>query len=239
MQKCFHSGDLSVEILEVSNGEKHHLCNVMRTSIGEEVMVLNGQGIVAFGRLIASDKNCARIKIETVSKVEKTRPHITLLQAVLTNNNNDRIIRDATAIGVSEIVFFETQNTECRLKDRINDKLDRWTTIAIEACKQSGNSFLPEISYLQKLEKIDMESFDVRIFCGLSASSQPLHEMISKIQNASKVCVAIGPEGDFSANEYDFLRTKSFVECRLSCNVLRAETAAVYALSIIEQFCKN
>jgi 16S rRNA (uracil1498-N3)-methyltransferase len=66
-----------------------------------------------------------------------------------------------------------------------------------------------------------------------------LHEVVSKIQNASRVCVAIGPEGDFVASEYDFLRNKSFVECRLSRNVLRSETAAVYALSVIEQLCKN
>ncbi|MDR1433484.1 MAG: 16S rRNA (uracil(1498)-N(3))-methyltransferase [Puniceicoccales bacterium] len=235
MQKCFLRGNISIGIVELSARESHHLRNVMRTHVGEKVVALNGKGTVAHGKLVEIANGHALIEIETVTKVERPARVVSLLQAILKNAHCDHIVREATAIGVSEIVFFEAQNTECRLRGKVADRLTRWETIAIEACKQSGNPFLPKISYHEKLEIVALDDFVTGIFGGLSAGARPLKVAIADNFSGGSIGVAIGPEGDFSTHEYNFLRKNRFVECRLSRNILRSETAAIYALCALDQ----
>ncbi|MDR1457623.1 MAG: 16S rRNA (uracil(1498)-N(3))-methyltransferase [Puniceicoccales bacterium] len=236
MHKCFYGHDMGVGILELSSPESHHLCNVMHARIGSAITVLNGKGFHAYGTLAVADGKCAQIRIERIDKFEHPNHPTTLLQAVLKNSNNDYIVREATAIGVAEIIFFETQNTECKLKEKIGNKLLRWKQTAVEACKQSGNPFLPKISYFEKLESINLLPFGTKLFGGLKESSQPIKKVISTHHPKSNICMAIGPEGDFSPSEYAHLIGYGFIECRLTHpNVLRSETAAIYALSVLDQ----
>jgi 16S rRNA (uracil1498-N3)-methyltransferase len=236
MHKCFYGYDMKVGTLELSSSESHHLCNVMRARMGSAVTVLNGKGFHAYGTLAVADAKCARIRIERMDKFEYPSCPITLLQAVLKSSNNDHIVCEATAIGVSEIIFFETQNTECKLKGKIDNKLLRWKQTAIEACKQSGNPFLPKISYFEKLEFINLLPFGIKLFGGLKENSQPIKKVLSSHLPKSNICIAIGPEGDFSQSEYAYLTRNDFIECRLTRhNVLRSETAVIYALSVLDQ----
>lgn len=235
MHKCFYGDNIDMGVLELSPNESHHLYNVMRMQIGSKIIALNGKGIHAYGTLIAIDKKHARIRIERITTFAYPNHPITLLQAVLKNNNNNYIVREATAIGVSEIIFFETRNTECKLKGKICDKFFHLQQIAIESCKQSGNPFLPKISYFEKLEKINSLPFDIRLFGGLREHSQPLKTALPIPLLKSNVCIAIGPEGDFSPSEYAYLQQNDFIPCRLTQNILRSETAAIYALSVLDQ----
>jgi 16S rRNA (uracil1498-N3)-methyltransferase len=239
MRRCFYDGDVVVGLLELSPRESCHLCGAMRVSAGGTVEILNGKGCVARGKVVRADKKHATVAIETVAMEEVRLPHISLLQAVLTNANNDYVVREATAIGASEIVFFETQNTECKLGGRVDSKLTRWGIIAAEACKQSGNPFLPKISYVERLERVDLSGFGMKIFGGLSAGSRSLKSTFDVNLPHRKICMAVGPEGDFSPTECDLLKSNGFQECRLSPNVLRSETAAIYALSVLDQLSKN
>jgi 16S rRNA (uracil1498-N3)-methyltransferase len=227
---------MKVGTLELSQSESHHLCNVMRAQIGSAITVLNGKGFHAHGMLAVADGKSAQIRIESIDKFNPHDYPITLLQAVLKGSNNDYIVREATAIGVSEIIFFETQNTECKLRGKIDNKLLRWQQTAIEACKQSGNPFLPKISYFERLESIDLLPFGIKLFGGLKGNTQPIKKVLSFHLPQSSICMAIGPEGDFSPSEYAYLTQNDFIECRLTHhNVLRSETAAIYALSVLDQ----
>jgi 16S rRNA (uracil1498-N3)-methyltransferase len=145
-------------------------------------------------------------------------------------------VGESKVIGESEIIFFETRNTEFKVGRKIDDKLLRWQQTAVEACKQSGNPFLPKISYFEKLESINLLPFGIKLFGGLEENSQPIKKVISTNPPKSNICIAIGPEGDFSPSEYDYLIGNGFIECRLAQhNVLRSETAAIYALSVLDQ----
>jgi RsmE family RNA methyltransferase len=98
----------------------------VRAQIGSKIIALNCKGIHAYGTLAAIDRKHALINIEKITEFKYPNRPITLLQDVLKNNNNEYIVREATAIGVSDIIFFETKNTECKLKGKISDKIFRW-----------------------------------------------------------------------------------------------------------------
>jgi 16S rRNA (uracil1498-N3)-methyltransferase len=234
MHRCFCDEDMAIGPLELTPRESCHLCGAARMPIGGIVEILDGKGRVARGEIVRANKKCAVVNVETISMAEIKTPHISLLQAVLANANNDHVVREATAIGASKIIFFETQNTECKLGGKVKAKLVRWRLIAIEACKQSGNPFLPKISYAERLERVELSEFDARLFGGLSVEAVPLKLAFDEDFSFQKICVAVGPEGDFSPSEYDFLKNNGFQECRFSRNVLRSETAAVYALSVLD-----
>lgn len=235
MKRCFYDGDLRPGILELSRDESHHLCTVSRAKKGIEVQVLNGAGSIANGVLVNPHDKFAAIEVNDVLYCRPREKKITLIQAVLTNNNSDYIVREATAIGVSEIIFVETNNCESFVQHRLEAKSERWRALAITACKQSGQPFLPKINYSHALQDIDYTQFDTKILASLTSDSV----FLRTVNFGEKICLAIGPEGDFSKTEYDFFTEQGFVSCRLARNVLRSETAAIYALSIIDQLTAN
>lgn len=236
MQKCYCHDTLVVGDILLSAEESHHLLHVVRVRNNEKIIVLNGRGQVGYGCFVRCYDKIATVHIDMIKTARRPSVEIVLLQSALVNNCNDHIVREATAIGVNKIVFCETQYSECKLAKKIDAKLSRWNTIAIESCKQSGNPFLPEISYEQSLENVVVPDGAIKLFGGLSEHAVPMLRYLDGITSDCKIIFAVGPEGDFSSAEYSSLRDKGFNECCLARSVLRAETAAIYAMSVLNNW---
>lgn len=236
MQRCFHYGDLVVGDLTLCDAESHHLRDVIRVRISDEIVVLNGAGKIGVGAIKFFDRKSVIVGIDNVVLCSEPQLRISLVQAALLNNNNDFIVREATAIGVSEIIFFEAENSECRLRDKIANKLNRWEAISVGACKQSGNPFLLNISFCKNFFDFRPNKNSLKLFGGLTQKSKRLGDVLRENPNARHIYITIGPEGDFSSREYEYMRNNGFIECRLTNNILRSESAALYALSIVDHF---
>lgn len=122
-------------------------------------------------------------------------------------------------------------------------KLDKWQLTMIEACKQCGLSFVPQLAepialrdWLQANPPLDRS---LRVVASLESGSRPLFETLYAAGAVDEVVVAVGPPGDFTAEEYALLRAAQFNAVRLGANVLRAETAAAYMLSVVDQVLRN
>jgi 16S rRNA (uracil1498-N3)-methyltransferase len=233
MQKCFCGAGIAIGVVPLSKEESHHLCNVLRMRVGEDVVVLDGRGTVGRGKLSVVDGKRATVEVGEMTKFEKPRPRITLLQAAIAGGHNGDIVRGATALGADEIVFFEARRGECRIEGKVDRVVDRWKAIAVEACKQSGNPFLPTISHRLGLETVDTAGFGTKIFGSLGQNSIPLRTLLKNSFEWQAICVAIGPEGDFTPEEYDLLATLGFTGCRLARHVLRSEMAALQAVGLL------
>ena len=238
MQRCFHYGDLVVGDLTLCDAESHHLRDVIRVRISDEIVVLNGAGKIGVGVIKFLDRKSVIVDIDNVVLCDKRQLQISLVQAALLNNNNDFIVREATAIGISEIIFFEAENSECRLRDKIANKLSRWEAISVGACKQSGNPFLPRIKKKKNLCDFKTDEKFLKLFGGLTQKSKRLGDVLCENPDARHIYIVIGPEGDFSSREYEYMRNNGFLECKLTNNILRSESAALYALSIVDHFYK-
>lgn len=220
--------------------ESHHLVKVFRARTGEAVELLDGQGRRYQGRLFKADAKAAEITIESVEEVPRPRLKITLLQSVPKGKAMDLILRMATEIGASAIQPVFTHQGEVQLKgERLASKLDKWALSMIEACKQCGLSFLPELcppmALNDWLSREQKSTRALRVVACLEAGSQPLKRVFADHAQVDELVVAVGPEGDFSEEEYAALRAAGFKPVRLGLNVLRAETAAAYILSVADQ----
>lgn len=232
---------VEAEALTLDSRESHHLVRVFRARAGETVEVLDGKGRRYFGRLIGADAKAARIAIDSVEEVPKPMPRVTLLQSVPKGKTMDWILRMATEIGAARVQPVFTDQGEVHIKgDRLPAKVEKWRMTMIEACKQCGLAYLPElcapVPLREWLSGDSAEPVDLRVVASLEAGSRPLRKVLEDAGEVAAVVVAVGPEGDFSEGEYAALREADFQPVRLGANVLRAETAAAYLLSVVDQF---
>lgn len=225
--------------------ESHHLVRVMRARVGDAVEVLDGLGNCFNGLIEHDSSKGARIAVETTESMERLMPEITLVQAVPKGKAMDLILRMATELGATKIQPIFTSQGEVQLsEDRLLSKIDKWKLTMIEATKQCGLLWLPELMeplHFSKWQETAAKSKDsespIRLVASLEKGSESLLRTVQGMDGFSRtrIEVLIGPEGDFSNEEYASLKDLECIPVCLGRNVLRAETAAAYLLSVLDQ----
>ena len=233
--------------ISLSSDESHHLVTVNRAKVGDTVVAFDGRGNEWICELIADRKNAAVLKVRFKQKLKPLAYHITLGQALPKGPFMDAIVRKATEIGAARIVPLESERTQVHFDgDRSDRKIEKWQTAALEAAKQCGNPFVPEITPVQNAAAF-MESargYDLKLIASLQPGAKSLRTVLAAFQAAQqrppqKVVWLIGPEGDFTPAEMSQARSAGFEPISLGPLVLRCETAAAYALSILSYELQN
>ncbi len=241
MLRVFHSapwpavgGELALDATESA-----HLVRVRRARMGEPVEVLDGQGGVAAGVLTLADPNAARLRMDNITRHPAPTNRV-LAVGLPKGDGLGEIIRQATELGATQLQPLLTARTEVRLDyARVERKLERWRATALEACKQSGNPWLPLVSqpveldtWLQKLP-VEMQHHR-RLVAALTPDVVDFSSLHNSPSTLSTL-ICVGPEGDFSPGEYAALKNAGFTAVRLPGHVLRVETACVAALTLLAQ----
>lgn len=238
----FFLPDLQQSVLV--GAEAHHALHVLRLKTGDMVNVFNGRGHEAQARITETGKDSVRLTILQHSRTPSLRCHITLAQAI-PKKNMDLIVQKATELGVSAIVPLLSERTLVQL-DEDSKKVERWREIALDACKQCGNNWLPEIQSPQKAHDFFalLPESDLKLIGSLQPDAKPLKSILSDTptlerSHAPTILVLIGPEGDFTPAELSLAKSAGCLPLSLGPLVLRADTAALYALSILHHELQN
>lgn len=211
------------------------------------MVAFDGRGTEWIAELVAATKREARLKVRFSQKAKPLPYEITLGQALPKGGAMDSIVRKATEIGVARIVPLESERTQVHLEgDRTERKLEKWQQAALEACKQCGNPWLPEIAPLQSAVSFMEHSpgYDLKLIASLQPGAQSLKQVLASFRAAQqrsprKVLWLVGPEGDFTPAEMSVSQSTGFAPITLGPLVLRCETAAAYALSILSYELQN
>ena len=161
---------------------------------------------------------------------------ITLLQAFVKGDKPEFIIQKATELGASAISFYTTERT---VPLAPNPKREaRWRKISIGAAKQCRRSVLPRISVAGSLAKVLAEwesrgALKLALWEGVTEGGT-IKEALRSGSGAEGVVVLVGPEGGFSKDEIDAAARAGFRIVGLGPRILRAETAAVAALALMQ-----
>ena len=246
--------DFRVHILSASPGateltlppaETHHLVTVNRARPGDPVIAFDGAGhewTCLLDRV--EGKKSAVLRVVRHERRAPLACAITLAQGLPKGSTMDDIVRQATELGAASIVPLASARSEVRLDDeRAAKKSDKWRTVAIEAAKQCGNPFLPAIAAVQGLDAFLAATLasatELRLVASLHPGALPLRSVLSSWRAAhegraprSAACL-IGPEGDLSAEEIERALAAGFVAVTLGPLVLRCDTAAACALSVL------
>jgi 16S rRNA (uracil1498-N3)-methyltransferase len=152
----------------------------------------------------------------------------------------DLIIQKATELGVSTIVPLLSERTVVQLdRGDLEKKQQKWQRIAIEACKQCGQNWLPEVTLPTSVYSFTKKaSVPLRIVAAISPEARPLQKILAdwdeeNAERPKSAAVMIGPEGDFTPAEISTAISAGFAPLSLGPIILRSETAAIYAVSIV------
>jgi 16S rRNA (uracil1498-N3)-methyltransferase len=208
--------------------EAHHAVHVLRLKVGDTLSIFDGRGHEAQCRL----GDGGTLTILQQSSTSPLPCRITLAQAI-PKKNMDLIVQKATELGVAVIVPLISERTVVQIDDD-SKKVRRWRDIALEACKQCGNNWLPEIHAPERARDFlsSLGKFDLKLIGSLQPDAKPLKEVLSASAPRS-VLILVGPEGDFTPAELAAAKSAGCLALSLGPLVLRAETAALYALSIL------
>ena len=225
----------------LSSEESHHLVAVNRARLGAIVIAFDGRGHEWTAELASDRKSAAILRVRASRTVAPLPFEITLGQALPKGPGMDAIVRKATEIGATRIVPLESERTQVHLDgDRSDKKIEKWQTAALEAAKQCGNAFLPAVLPVQNASAFIAAAadYDLRLVASLHPGAQSLKPTLAAFRathgrSPRKVLWLVGPEGDFSSAEIAHALAHGFAPITLGPLVLRCETAAVYALSVL------
>ena len=217
--------------LVLSEEESHHLGKVLRARNGVSVEILDGKGFLAQGEISEMDRKATRVRILERKSVPPPTPFFRIAVAMTKANRWEEIIRPLTEMGVGRITPLLTERTEVRMPSgKETEKLAKWRKLAIEACKQSGNPWLPEIDSPLKLGELLPEKENRSFIASIRLSfGKSLADFESPPSGALLI---IGPEGGWTDGEEDWALENGAVPFSLGPNVLRTETAALCALAV-------
>ncbi len=222
----------------ITGQDARHMAKILRLKTGDTVALTNGHGMDYTGRILESSPKEVNIEILTSQESISESPlKLTVCSAMLKHQNMDLIIKHLTQLGVHQwIPFFCTRSVPLPDANALTRRLDRWQAIAAESIKQCQRSRLPEVkkplAFNQVLEQ--SASHDIKI-AFWEASDTPLDPAsFGPARPDSRVVILIGPEGGFTPREIVEAKAHGFVSCRLGPRILRAETAAISACTLIQ-----
>ena len=215
------------ETVELSKDQAHYLGNVLRKGEGDSVRVFNGQSGEWRTEIAAISKRTAKLTIIEQLREPKPCPDITLCFAPIRKHRTSFIIEKATELGVRTLQPVITARTQF---PKLN--IEKTRLQAIEAAEQTERLDVPEIKEPLKLTQM-LEDWDGRalIFADEAGDAFPALNALGTLSGPASIL--IGPEGGFSPQERELLRSQNFVKpVSLGPRILRADTAALSLLTL-------
>ncbi len=220
--------------LALTGAEAHHCLNVLRLKTGDTLTVFDGHGHEAQCQIAGMDGNTVRLTALQNSSTPPLPVRITLAQAI-PKKNMDWIVQKATELGVAAIQPLLSERTIVKLDADDTGKVERWRATALEACKQCGNNWLTDVQPPRTAKDFLAApgTFDLKLIGSLQPDSQPLKKILENTPRVKSVLILIGPEGDFTPAELALAKSAGCLPLSLGPLVLRADTAALYSLSVL------
>ncbi len=213
-------------IATLSPEESRHCIKVLRHKRGDKINLIDGRGTMYEAIIIESDPRATVVEILSRHTGFGQVPyHLALALPPLKNNARyEWFVEKATEIGITEIIPVITRYTE-----KVKIKRERIEKILISAAKQSLHAQLPQLVELKRFEELISMDFEQK-FIALCDATTPLMQSYNK---GKSTLILIGPEGGFSDEEKSMALGKGFVPVKIGHSRLRAETAAIVAVSIV------
>lgn len=219
----------------LSEDESRHLRDVLRLREAEQAAVFDGRGNEFLCLIERIERKAAHLRV--LEKISAPSPesdlNLTLGVALLKGEKFDLVVQKATELGVRQIVPLETARADVKLKDEKDalKKLERWRRIALEAAKQSGRAFVPQINTPWIFEEFVENCVGERILFAERGGAKLNQNLNAKPKNLT---VVVGAEGGWEEREIEFARGNEFKIITFGGRILRAETAAIVAVTLAQ-----
>jgi 16S rRNA (uracil1498-N3)-methyltransferase len=217
----------------VGGSAANHIMRVLRLRDGDSLTLFDGRGGEYGARISGLRKDSVQVDVLEHRDAERESAlNLTLAQGISRGERMDWVMQKATELGVTRIIPVITERTMVKLDERQSEKkLQHWRGIAIAACEQCGRNRVPEvaapIAYYDVIRAIDPGA--TRILLSPAGTLRA-----NELPRSHHIAMLIGPEGGLSENERDAAVAAGFQQVRMGPRVLRTETAAIAALTVLQ-----
>jgi 16S rRNA (uracil1498-N3)-methyltransferase len=218
-------------VLDLAPGQVHRLRRVLRLGAGMAVAAFNASDGEWICRLTETDRNRVALTVERRTRPAEAEADLWLVFAPIKRARLDWLIEKATELGVGALLPVWTQRTQT---ERLN--LERLRAHAVAAAEQSERLSVPELHEPQALDRVlgGWSAERRLVVCDETGGGEPIGAAVARL-GVGPTAMLTGPEGGFAETELDALEKLSFVtRVGLGPRVLRADTAAVAALAVLQ-----
>lgn len=234
--------DILKEKIVIAGGDAHHLGHVMRAKAGDRLVVADDVGSVAEMEIIGFTAETVELSlVKYIEEKTESDINIILAQCLPKGDKLELIVQKATELGAMEIIPLMSRNCVVKYDGKKSKaKVEKWQKIADEAGKQCGRSRLPKVQDIQNfsewLKKSKEENEETLLMmCYENEEQTGIKTLLNGADNSvKKFVIIIGPEGGFSLEEADLAKSLGISSVSLGRRILRAETAAITAVSIVQ-----
>jgi len=227
---------LQLGLLTLDKPTSHYLVQVHRARPGTEFVAFDPQSALqAQATVVLASPKAATCRVARIVAADVPSHALTIVQAFSKGARIDQVVRDATALDVTEIRVVATQNSALPGPHEVQGRLARWRKIAIEAARQCGRGDVPRIEGVLSLSAV---LDDLRLAGGARVVLSPtaslaLWDALGD-DGVTRAALLIGPEGGLTQSERELAIGHGFVEARLGPRVLRTELATAVTLSVVQ-----
>jgi len=222
----------------IDGQEWEHLRKVLRLKPGDRITVFDDTGWEHEAVIRSLGAAQGEIEILSSSQARRESPlQITLAVGLTKGERFEFVVEKATELGVQTIVPFTSTYAVPKLDERkIATRTERWRKIAVSAAKQCGRTRVPEVLPLCTFQELLIRPAHagIKLIFWEKEAERSIDEVYEKQRDAKAITLAIGPEGGFSSAEAELAQSHGFDSVQLGRRILRAETAAVTALSLVQ-----
>ncbi|MDX5321268.1 MAG: 16S rRNA (uracil(1498)-N(3))-methyltransferase [Bacteroidota bacterium] len=225
--QLFFSKDIQEKHILFDQDETRHAAQVLRKKIGDELIVMDGKGGEYFSRVSRIGKK--EMELDVLRVVTHEKPKVQIHLAVAPTKNMDRVewlLEKGIEIGLSSVHF-----VRCSRSERKQVNLERLEKIALAACKQSITWHFPELHDIQSFENFLTQADSQHGAKWMAVCEDAEFTLQTNTIIEEHMWILIGPEGDFTPEEYQAARAKGWKGVSLGDKRLRTETAALLAIA--------
>ncbi len=221
--------EVSGDRAALTGAHAYHLCRVLRARVGQQFDIATASGV---RRGCVSSVEEARVEFDLLEEIPAAViPPVTLALAVFKFDRMEWAIEKCTELGVARIVPIAAQRTERHLAGAAANRVERWRRVAQQASEQARRAAPPEILPPMSLKEALQVPAELRIVLDETERAARLTDLLAE-KPSGHLWLAVGPEGGWTVGELDAFHGSGWLSASLGGNILRAETAAIVAVTL-------
>jgi 16S rRNA (uracil1498-N3)-methyltransferase len=239
MHKFFVARDsFTTDRVKIEGEDVKHIYRVLRLDSGDKISINDCMGREYIGEIVDISKTEVNVRLIEEIDLNNESPHlVSLYQGLPKSAKMDLIVQKATELGVKKITPIITHRVEIKSELGEFRKTDRWRRIALEACKQSKRSYIPQVETPIEFEELlfQLKGIDLIVVPYENEEGKGIKAMMKEISdiNIKSIAVIIGPEGGFEEAEIEKLKALGAHIITLGPRILRTETAGFVAVTML------
>ncbi len=219
---------------ELTGPDAEHLVRVLRAQVGH-VYEISDNRDVYLAEVTTARKSVVSFQVTQKLPAPPPAAHITLCAALIKFDRFEWLIEKTTELGVAAILPFEAARSERGLAQAGVKRVTRWERIGVEASQQSRRAHLPCIARAGTFADAVHVEAAVRLLLDESEQAPPLLRVVPDRRSAEdRIALLLGPEGGWTAEERTQAIDGGWAPCSLGETILRAETAGIAALAVVQ-----